>query len=64
MKTEIEDIIRSTLVIQNKQSIGLCVEKIVKYLEGQKCVHPFNKTMKVDSHTMICTNCKEKLILC
>ncbi len=36
MKTEIEDIIRSTLVIQNKQSLGLCVDKIIKYIESDK----------------------------
>lgn len=61
MRTEIEDIIRSTLVIQNKQSLGLCAEKIVKHLESQKCTHPYSDIEQTDMDGLICRKCNKKL---
>jgi len=61
MKTEIEDIIRSTLVIQNKQSLGLCAEKIIKHLENQKCTHPYSDIEQTDMDGLRCAKCGEKL---
>lgn len=49
MKTEIEDIIRSTLVIQNKQSLGLCAEKIVKYFKDKMEYDVFTRNKKIET---------------
>lgn len=56
MKTEIEDIIRSTLVIQNKQSLGLCAEKIVKHIESKMESDVFISKNKIETPVEIMTN--------
>ncbi len=60
MKEELQNIIRSTLVIQNKQSLGLCVEKIIKHIET-KCNHGYDDVIQDDLGRMVCTKCNKVL---
>lgn len=64
MKSELENIIRSTLVIQNKQSIGLCMNKLMEHLELKnklKCNHGYDDVMQDDWGKMVCTKCNKVL---
>ena len=58
---KILDIVRSVLVIQNRQSIPLCIGRLDEYFKTQKCVHPYGAVEQNDFGVFICTNCGEKL---
>jgi hypothetical protein len=58
---KILDIVRSVLVIQNKQSMPLCISRIDDYFKNKKCVHPYDDIVNHDMEGLSCTKCGEKL---
>lgn len=58
---KILDVVRSVLVIQNRQSIPLCISRLDEYFKNQKCVHPYSDIEQTDMDGLICRKCNEKL---
>jgi len=58
---KILDIVRSVLVIQNRQSIPLCISRLDDYLKNKKCVHPYDDVEQNDKGQIVCKICNEKL---
>lgn len=58
---KILDIVRSVLVIQNRQSIPLCISRLDDYFKNQKCVHPYDDVEQNEMGQIVCKICKKKL---
>lgn len=58
---KILDIVRSVLVIQNRQSIPLCISRLDEYFKNKKCVHPYDDVEQNEMGQIVCKICKKRL---